>query len=254
MLITIGIIAYCCKKVPSDDDHVETDEEEPTLYYDPQDPTNIAKAEKAKKEYVRMEEEFYQGLRHRKEEEQEMKSLMRDIAIYFCYVFIVFIIAYGNQDFNAFLQKEALKTAVIHGGLTCGVGDPDDIRYKECDPEEVEFQEIDFMNIRQVNDWFYWLNNTVKPNVRVQEWYNGKPPYGLRGYLEDRSNRIIGYAIVRQIRQAHGTCKSPKVIRNHIEECTGSGGIVHEDYLDYCVGWSIKTPDTPCQLESEEYM
>ena len=68
-------------------------------------------------------------------------------------------------------------------------------RYKECDEEKVPNPKIDFTKVRQINDWFYWLKNTVKPNVRVQEWYNGKPPYGLRGYLDDKSNRIIGYAI-----------------------------------------------------------
>ena len=40
---------------------------------------------------------------------------------------------------------------------------------------------------------------TLIPNVRVQNWYNNKPPYGLRGYLDDRVNRIIGYAIIRQV-------------------------------------------------------
>ncbi len=45
------------------------------------------------------------------------------------------------------------------------------------------------------------------PNVRVQIWYNGRQPYGLKGYLNDRVNRLIGYAIVRQVREAPGTCR-----------------------------------------------
>ena len=39
------------------------------------------------------------------------------------------------------------------------------------------------------------------PNVRVQNWYNGDPPYGLRGYLDDRSNRLIGWSVLRQVRE-----------------------------------------------------
>lgn len=50
----------------------------------------------------------------------------------------------------------------------------------------------DFTKVRDVNQWWLWVNNTLIPNVRVQNWYNGDPPYGLRGYLDDRVNRIIG--------------------------------------------------------------
>ena len=71
---------------------------------------------------------------------------------------------------------------------------------------KVEFPYKNFDQIRDVNEWYGWLNITLLKNVRVQEWYNGKPPYGLRGYLEDRVNRLIGYAIVRQIREELGSC------------------------------------------------
>jgi polycystin 1L2 len=64
-----------------------------------------------------------------------------------------------------------------------------------------------FNKMSDVNDWWIWFDNTLLPNVRVQNWYNGDPPYRLRGYLDDRVNRLVGYAIIRQIRQAHGTCR-----------------------------------------------
>ena len=51
--------------------------------------------------------------------------------------------------------------------------------------------------------------------------YNGDPPYGLRGYLDDRVNRIIGYALVRQIREIPGNCRSPKLMRDYVDSCTG---------------------------------
>ena len=57
--------------------------------------------------------------------------------------------------------------------------------------------------------------------MRVQNWYNGDPPYGLRGYLDDRVNRIIGYAVVRQVREKVGTCISPKLMRDYVDSCTG---------------------------------
>ena len=200
-----------------------------------------------------MDLDFYAKLKKRKLDEQEMKQLLRDVVIYICYVFIVFTIVYGYRDPNAFLHKEAIKTAVIHGGIRCGVGDEDDPRYKECDREKVPNPQIDFMKVRDVNDWYFWLLNTLKPNVRVQEWYNGDPPYGLRGYLDDKANRLIGYAIIRQIRQDYGNCKPPKIIRKAFYTCEGDHNIGTEDQRDYCVGWKPKHANLPCN-ESAEYL
>ena len=254
VLAMIGGLARWFKTRPFDDDHTSFDETKVTLYYDPNDPTvppQIPIKSESKKPV--MEDLFYKDLKKRKGQEFEMKALLKDMTIYVCYALVVLIVSYGNRDYNNFLQKEALKTAVIHGGLICGVGQEDDPRYIECDPEDVPHREIDFMQVKHVNDWYYWLNNTVKPNVRVQEWYNGKPPYGLRGYLDDKANRIIGYAIVRQIREAPGTCRSPIEIRDAIEHCTGDGGIHTEDSEDYCVGWQRPwPPGKPCNT-SEEY-
>jgi hypothetical protein len=46
-----------------------------------------------------------------------------------------------------------------------------------------------FNMVHDVNDWWTWFDKTLLPNVRVQNWYNNDPPYGLRGYLDDRVNR-----------------------------------------------------------------
>lgn len=76
-----------------------------------------------------------------------------------------------------------------------------------CTPSQLPIPWVNFNKIRDVNEWYGWMNLTVVPNVRVQPWYNGKQPYGLRGYMEDRVNRLIGYAIVRQVREQLGTCR-----------------------------------------------
>ena len=136
-----------------------------------------------------------------------MNTVIRDLCIYFFYVAVIFIISYGNRDPNAYLAKEALAKSVVHGALNCEILPSDDPSYQPCNPEHVPKPWVDFMKIRDVNEWWYWMDHTLKPNVRVQRWYNGKQPYGLKGYMNDRVNRIIGYAIVRQIREELGTCK-----------------------------------------------
>ena len=136
-----------------------------------------------------------------------MKEVITDLVVYWVYVIIIFMISYGNRDPNAFHEKAALETAVVFGGTTCEVVPSDDPRYKKCKSEDVPIPYVNFMKVRDANEWWGWLEMVVMPNVRVQPWYNGKPPYGLRGYLDDRVNRIIGYAIVRQTREKVGSCK-----------------------------------------------
>ena len=69
----------------------------------------------------------------------------------------------------------------------------------------------------QVVELYFMLRIINKNPCR----YNGDPPYGLRGYLDDRVNRIIGFALVRQIREIPGNCRSPKLMRDYVDSCTG---------------------------------
>ena len=101
----------------------------------------------------------------------------------------------------------SLQKAVIFGSLNCEILPDDDPAYQSCDPEDIPEPAIDFTKVRDVNEWWYWFDRTLMPNVRVQPWYNEKQPYGLKGYLNDRVNRLIGYAIVRQVREGMGTCR-----------------------------------------------
>ena len=180
---------------------------------------------------------FYQALTQRKNQEQEMKGVLRDIVTYLIYIGIILIIVYGQRDQNLFLQKQALETAVIFGGVTCEIVPDDDPRYRECTDEEMPEKHVNFMNIKDMNEYWKWINDTVIQNVRVQNWYNGKPPYGLRGYLDDRVNRIIGYAIIRQTRERQDSCKPAREVRDTIEECTGEQGKSFEETADFCEGW-----------------
>ena len=44
----------------------------------------------------------------------------------------------------------------------------------------------------------------MAPGLRAEVWYNGQQPYGLAGYINDASSRMIGYATLRQMRVAKG--------------------------------------------------
>lgn len=153
-----------------------------------------------------MDPDFRAELKKRRIQEMEMKTVLRDLTIYLSYVTLVFIISYNNRDANAYREKDALQRAIVHGDLNCGILPEDDPNYQSCDVRFVPKPYIDFMQVRDVNEWWYWIDRTLMPNVRVQKWYNGQQPYFLRGYLNDRVNRLIGYPIIRQVREEAGTC------------------------------------------------
>ena len=208
---------------------------------------------------------FMAKLKHRKVTEYEIKQLLSEVSIYLVYITIVLTIAYGYRDQHTFLQKQSLESSIIHGGLSCEIVEKDDPRYKKCTNDDYSLDKINFMKTKSVNDWYKWLDKTLFPNVRVQPWYNGKQPYGLRGYLDDRANQIIGYAIIRQIRQKEGHCRTAKILRDSFEDryglgfedCLGDYNIGSEDQAHYCKGWIPNVqdpdlPDLPCNV-SEEY-
>ncbi len=45
-----------------------------------------------------------------------------------------------------------------------------------------------------------WLENNFVLNVLAQQWYNGDPSRNLSDYVNDKSNRIISWATIRQLR------------------------------------------------------
>ena len=57
------------------------------------------------------------------------------------------------------------------------------------------------------NDWWEWAHLTLVPELRAQAHYNGQAPYGLRGFIGDHTNRIMGYAILRQVRVIPNSCR-----------------------------------------------
>ena len=189
---------------------------------------------------------------------------------YFVYLAVIFAISYGNRDPNAYFEKYGLETAVIYGGLNCENVPPDDSNWRPC--KNLKNRHTSFMNVIDANGWWDWFETTLLPQVRVQPWYNGAPPYGLRGFLDDKVNRIIGYAIVRQTRERPNSCKyvfelhnnqikithskhfqnrPARVVRDAIPECTGENGMAFEDHRNWCQGW-VPLSDENC-VEADEF-
>lgn len=87
--------------------------------------------------------------------------------------------------------------------------------------------------------------------------YNGQPPYGYRGYIGDLVQRMMGYAILRQVRIRRNTCRVAPEVANLTRECAQQSNLVNEDTDDYCNAWEESTEltnDLPsCQLSEFKY-
>ena len=80
---------------------------------------------------------------------------------YGLYVGIIFIIMYGDKSQDAYLEKSALETAIIHGGTNCDVLPDDDPNFKACDPDDVPDAWINFMKVQ------YRFYISQKTNIEV---------------------------------------------------------------------------------------
>ena len=57
--------------------------------------------------------------------------------------------------------------------------------------------------------------------------YNGQPPYGYRGYVGDLTQRMMGFATLRQVRIKRNTCRVAPEVQNLTRECAQNTGLVN---------------------------
>ena len=231
-------IAVVQKRMNWDQDHLDADESLPKIYWNPNnlEQTNTT-TNRAKAHAPTFDQDWLEPLRFKRIQEGEMNAVISELVVYMIYLFIVLKISYGNRDINAYPMKTNLLNTVVHGGVS--IGDYPTFTHPQSG-KHVENRWKDFSKVRTSNHWWLWLHTTLLPSVRVQNWYNDDPPYGLRGYMDDRVNRIIGYAIVRQVREKAGTCRTHVMMRDFVDSCTGDLqlSIFDEDYRTFCMGWA----------------
>ena len=68
-----------------------------------------------------------------------------------------------------------------------------------------------FVQMRTESDVWSWLKNSFISNLRAQQWYNGDQPRYLNGYLNDKSNRLVGWATIKQFRVRSRRCPSTSI-------------------------------------------
>lgn len=58
--------------------------------------------------------------------------------------------------------------------------------------------------IKNKDDFWVWAKSGLVDGIRAGVWYNDGQPIFLRGYINDKQSRIMGYATMRQLRVKRG--------------------------------------------------
>ncbi|XP_067929649.1 uncharacterized protein [Watersipora subatra] len=111
--------------------------------------------------------------------EVKMYAVIREIAIYCVFVSVLVITATSTHHPNSYHFKQHME------GLFVKQGD--------------KFSQ-DFSKIANVSHFWSWARKTLIPGLKASPWYNDQPPVNLRGFLYDKTSRIMGYGVIRQLR------------------------------------------------------
>ena len=168
-------------------------------------------------------------MRKQRLKEIEMGVIIREIISFSFFLWILFVLSYDNRDPNAFFLQKNLENAFIKIGDNTGFT-----------------KWLDFSKVTNTSAFWYWSRNVIMQELRAQSWYNGSPAYGLRGFLDDRVNRILGGATMRQVRSKSDTCTIHGGMRSFISGCQGYTSIVSEDQDSYCANWARRGSRADC--------
>ena len=72
--------------------------------------------------------------------------------------------------------------------------------------------------------------------MRAQRWYNGDQPRNLSGYINDRTNRLIGWPMIRQIRIQNESCATTLS-----KECRDDFKWSNEEKRAFGPGWNLSS-------------
>ena len=94
------------------------------------------------------------------------------------------------------------------------------------------------MKIATINDYWQWLQGSFASNLRAQQWYNGDSPRYLNGYINDRTNRMIGWATMRQLRIKSDSCHTQVA---NLTVCEYEYSFFNEEKNSFVPGWENET-------------
>ncbi|CAH8872331.1 unnamed protein product [Trichobilharzia szidati] len=159
--------------------------------------------------------------------QRKASDVTREVVLYVLFLVLLLAVSIQFRDPNAFLLKSSLQNSFFAG---------------------------DFQKILTVDDFYKWCNGVLIPGLRVDRWYNGNPPLFQRGFLADRADRIIGYAMMRQVRTKPDSCNVHNLATHLFKHCYATYDIFKEDKTDYGISWVAFQGNEKSNNSAPEYV
>ncbi|CAF0846743.1 unnamed protein product [Adineta steineri] len=205
------------------------DEKETSEYINEDDEFNVSNDEEylhsleyrslfssqSRKSINRLNENEIIYARDQRLKEIQMWTIIREFLIYFIFAILVFVITYSSREQHSFSQANHLRAYFLNQRQTTA----------------------DYTNINTIDEYWYWLENSFVSNIRAQQWYNGDIPQYLNGFLNDKSNRLIGWATMRQLRIKSELCSDQRII----SICEDSYSFFNEETQLFQPEWTNQT-------------
>ncbi|CAF3833588.1 unnamed protein product [Adineta steineri] len=152
-----------------------------------------------------------------------MWSIIKEILTYLCFICLLYVICFSNTNPNGFYQVQHLESFFLNT--------------RQVDQ--------DYTTITTIDDYWNWLENSFAENSRAQQWYNGEAPRNLSGFVNDKSNRLIGWIIMRQLRVKPQLCSNKQ---NLILICENDYDLLNEEKDSFQPGWKLNN-ETVAQID-----
>ncbi|XP_076459182.1 polycystin-1-like [Babylonia areolata] len=172
-----------------------------------------------------------EAARQKRLNEIQMWSIVREVVIYSFFLWILLVISYRQRNSDTFLYKDTMERVFIMNNET----------------------DIDFGKIRNVDEYWYWAKSGMVNGIRAGPYYNDYPPLMLRGYVNDKVSKILGYAVMRQLRVQPNLCEMDERMMAVIRECNIGYDITDQEEGAFDIGWKPRTENSTVNDTAEWY-
>ncbi|CAF1084827.1 unnamed protein product [Adineta steineri] len=142
-----------------------------------------------------------------------------ELLSYLSFVCVICLIAFLNRSPTEYLQKQYLRQLFVNPNSAT----------------------LNFEQITTITQYWNWLEESFVNNIVAETWYNGQPDNTSQGYIIDKTNRLVGWATMRQLRIKPDTCKVKSTIKSLIPICYDDYSASIEDKRSFLPGWITNT-------------
>ncbi|UJR25703.1 hypothetical protein I4U23_007054 [Adineta vaga] len=199
-----------------DDNQIDLDYDEEYLH---SMEDNVLYTNRSSSRVNRLDDGEVDWARNQRLKEIHMWAIIREVAIYIWFLSLLYIVIYANRNSNSYLPVKHLRSYFFNSRQN----------------------NMDYTKISTINQYWNWLENSFVENIRAQQWYNGDLPRNLSGFINDKTNRLMGWPTIRQIRIKSTPCH----LQNSIAStCLYDYSLFDEDNESYQPGWINHTLGT----------